>query len=159
MTTKKKRFLNHLLVFLTILTITIVSCEKKVYAPGVEDQNTTSSSTTSSSTTSSSTTSGTTGSTTSGTTGSTTGTTGGTTRTLTFWSNFNGAPISVSVNGVYKGQISSYYSTSPSCNASGCVSIPFSSTGSYSYSATDGTYTWSGSGTITSTCNTMLLHI
>jgi hypothetical protein len=155
-----KKSFSKILISIFFLSIIILSCEKKVYAPGVEEQgaNTTSSSTTSGTT--GSTTSGTTGSTTSGTTGSTTGsTTGGTTRTLTFWSNFNGSPISVTVNSVYRGQISSYYSTSPSCNASGCVSIPFSTTGSYSYSATDGTYNWSGSGTISSTCNTMLLHL
>jgi hypothetical protein len=150
MTTTKKRFLNQLLVFLTVLTVTIVSCEKKVYAPGVEDQgqNTTSSSTTSSSTTSSSTTSGTTGSTTSSTT-----------KTLTFWSNFQGSPIEVTVNGVYKGQVTSVLSSAPSCGASGCVSVNFSSSGNVSYTATDGTYNWSGTTNISSTCTTLLLHI
>ncbi len=79
--------------------------------------------------------------------------------TLTFWSDFQGAPISVYVNGDYEGQITKVYSTSPGCSATGCVSVTFLSKGSYSFTATDGTHDWQGSGTISATCHTMNLHI
>jgi hypothetical protein len=79
--------------------------------------------------------------------------------TLTVWSNFSGAPITVYINGVYRGQITSYYTSSPSCNASGCVSMDFTTSGSFTYSANDGTHTWSGSSTVSSSCNTLNLHL
>lgn len=80
--------------------------------------------------------------------------------TVTVWSNFKGAPISVYINNSYRGQITSYYKNgSPSCDASGCVSVDFSTTGSYTYSANDGTHTWSGTGYVSSSCNTLNLTL
>jgi hypothetical protein len=53
--------------------------------------------------------------------------------------------INVYFRGYYEGQISSYYSYAPSCDASGCVTATYD-TGSYLWyaRADDGTY-WSGS--------------
>lgn len=81
------------------------------------------------------------------------------TYTLTVWSDFNGNPISVYVNGNYKGTISKYYSNSPGCDAAGCVSVDFVTTGSYTYSASDGDHSWSGTGYITGSCNTLNLTL
>lgn len=85
---------------------------------------------------------------------------GGSTYTLTVWSNFYGAPISVYINNSYEGQITSYYKNgNPGCSASGCVSVEFTSTGSYSYTASDGTHSWSGTGYISSSCTTLNLTL
>lgn len=84
---------------------------------------------------------------------------GGTSSTkLTFWSDFSGDPITVYVNGSYKGQITSYYTSTPSCNASGCVTVSFTGTGYISYSASDGNYTWDDSNFyVSSGCNLLNL--
>lgn len=78
---------------------------------------------------------------------------------LTVWSDFSGAPISVYINSDYEGSITQYYSSNPGCNSSGCVNVTFVSTGKYSYSASDGTHKWSGTGTISGSCNTLNLTL
>jgi hypothetical protein len=158
--------------FLTIVLLALLlflGCEKKVPAPNVETQNPTSSTTGSStggttggSTTGGSTTGGSTtgGSTTGGTSttgGSTTG--GSTSKTITFWSDFSGPPIEITVNGTYRGSITQYYQDPPNCFTSGCVSVTFNSSSSVNitWAANDGNRTWSGSETLVSACTTMNL--
>lgn len=84
---------------------------------------------------------------------------GGNTYSVTFWSDFQGSPIAVYVNGSYDGSITKIFSSPPSCGTGGCVTVKFSTTGTFSYTATDGDYTWSGSSTVSSSCKTILLHI
>jgi hypothetical protein len=54
----------------------------------------------------------------------------------------------VSIDGV-SSNITSDYSSAPSCGASGCAVFNDLEVGSHSYSASDGTSTWNGSITIT----------
>lgn len=78
--------------------------------------------------------------------------TGTSTGQVIFWtaSDHGCGPISVSING-QSGTISSYYSSTPSCGASGCATFTLDP-GTYTYSATCGTYTW-GSKSVTITAN------
>jgi hypothetical protein len=70
---------------------------------------------------------------------------------VVFWiaSDLGCGNVKVNLNGG-TGYISSYYSTSPSCGASGCANFTLPP-GSYSYSASCGSYTWSG--TVNATSN------
>lgn len=72
---------------------------------------------------------------------------GATTGDFLFWSNFSGAPITVTLDGAYIGTITSYYSTAPSCGTSGCVTVT-KPAGTYTVTGTDGTTQWSGTATI-----------
>jgi len=53
-----------------------------------------------------------------------------------FWSNFDGPPIDVFVDGAYYGTITSFYSETPSCESTGCVTISLP-TGSYEFYAAE----------------------
>ncbi|WP_276135159.1 hypothetical protein [Polluticoccus soli] len=79
--------------------------------------------------------------------------------TAMFWSNFQGSPISVYINGSYAGQITQYYSSSPSCGATGCVTKQYSSTTTLSYTAEDDDHSWDGTLSVTSGCNKMCLTL
>ena len=92
----------------------------------------------------------------SGSTGNNTGTTGsgsGSTvnGSVVFWfaSDLVGGNIKVTINGSTN-YISSFYSTSPSCGASGCANFTLP-IGSYTYTASNDSDTWSG--TVNSTSN------
>lgn len=75
-----------------------------------------------------------------------------------FWSDFPGSPIAVYISGSYKGQITKYHSSAPSCGTAGAVTIELSA-GSYSFSAEDDSGTWSGTITISSgNCLRYRLH-
>jgi len=82
---------------------------------------------------------------------------GSSSKKVTFWSDFQGSPISVYVNGSYSGQISSIYNSSPGCSASGCVTKTLTSSTTISYTANDGTNNWSGSKTLNNSCTTINL--
>lgn len=84
--------------------------------------------------------------------GGSSGSSGTTTGQVIFWTatDHGCGPISVSINGL-SGSISSYYSSSPSCGASGCATFTLQP-GTYSYTATCGTYTW-GNSSITISAN------
>lgn len=85
---------------------------------------------------------------------------GGGTGNALFWvsSDLGCGYVTVSLNG-YSDQITNYNSTSPACGTSGCAEFTLSP-GTYSYSASCGSYTWSGSITITSGgCSKMRLYI
>jgi hypothetical protein len=78
---------------------------------------------------------------------------------LTVWtSNSSVNPITVKINNVTLGTITLYYTSNPGCGANGCVTANLN-TGVYTISATDGTYTWNGTTTITkNTCSTFQLQ-
>jgi hypothetical protein len=81
---------------------------------------------------------------------------GGTPGQGMFWTatNFGCGSINVTCNGVTR-TISSYYSSLPSCGATGCATFSFSP-GTYSYSASCTGRTWSGTITITANgCSTI----
>lgn len=42
---------------------------------------------------------------------------------FTFWSNFDGPPIDIFVNNDFYGSISTFYSSTPGCEADGCVTV------------------------------------
>ena len=62
---------------------------------------------------------------------------------VVFWSDFQGAPINVYMDGSFKGTITAISQTTPECGSSGNVTVTLSP-GTYSYYAEDGTYEWSG---------------
>jgi hypothetical protein len=62
----------------------------------------------------------------------------------------------VTLDGI-SSNITSEYATAPSCGSSGCAVFNELETGTYNYSATDGTSTWSGSVTVTEGCTTLEL--
>ncbi len=77
-----------------------------------------------------------------------------------FWSNFSGGIITVTIDGgVSSGQITKYYNqtTPPDCGSAGCYNV-IVSIGTHTYSATDGTYNWSGNFQGSGTCSTFLLY-
>lgn len=53
-----------------------------------------------------------------------------------FWSNFDGPPIDIYVEGQFKGTITTFYEESPACDASGCVTFDLEP-GTYSFEATE----------------------
>ncbi|MEN9915056.1 MAG: hypothetical protein RL528_1823 [Bacteroidota bacterium] len=57
-------------------------------------------------------------------------------------------PTVVSIDGV-SSNITSEYLTSPSCGTSGCAVFNHLETGTYNFTASDGTATWSGTVNIT----------
>lgn len=73
---------------------------------------------------------------------------------VTFWqASGSGASYTVvSLNG-NSANITSEYASSPSCGASGCAVFKGLEVGSYSYSASDGTYNWSGTIYVEEGCN------
>jgi hypothetical protein len=82
------------------------------------------------------------------------------TGTKMFWSNQSGSVITVKVDGgINTGTITKVYNqtSAPSCGSAGCYS-PTLTTGYHTYTATDGTHSWSGSFTQTTGCNTLLLY-
>jgi hypothetical protein len=63
----------------------------------------------------------------------------------------------VSVDGVTS-NITSEYGAAPSCGSSGCAVFNGLDVGTYNYTASDGTDTWSGSVTVTEGCTTFRLY-
>jgi hypothetical protein len=53
-----------------------------------------------------------------------------------FWSNFDGPPIDIFVNNNFYGTISTFYSSTPDCDASGCVTVILP-TGNYNFEAVE----------------------
>jgi hypothetical protein len=79
---------------------------------------------------------------------------------VTFWQQTDsGYGITVvNIDGVTS-NITSEYDAAPSCGSSGCAVFNHLETGSYSYTATDGTDNWSGTVTVTEDgCSTMRLY-
>jgi len=80
------------------------------------------------------------------------------TYTITFWSDTWPYTITVYCNST-SAVISSTYSSFPGCGASGCATFTVPSTGSYSYTATDGASgNWSGTVSVTAACNPFRLY-
>lgn len=82
---------------------------------------------------------------------------------VVFWSNFQGEPITVYINGSNVGTITAISSSSPGCGSSGNITRTLSP-GTYSFTASesgDNPYSWSGSFNIESdvSCLNYLLHI
>jgi len=78
---------------------------------------------------------------------------------VTFWQITNsgyGVTV-VDIDGVTS-NITNEYSSAPDCGASGCAVFNSLETGSYNYSASDGTDSWAGEVTITEGCLTMELY-
>lgn len=78
---------------------------------------------------------------------------------VTFWQQTgSGYGVTVvSINGVTS-NITSEYASAPSCGTSGCAVFNGLDEGSYNYTASDGTASWSGSVTITEGCKTVKLY-
>ena len=53
-----------------------------------------------------------------------------------FWSNFDGPPIDVFVDGSFNGTITTFYSETPDCESNGCVTITLP-LGSYDFYAAE----------------------
>jgi len=53
---------------------------------------------------------------------------------FTFWSNFDGPPIDITVDNTYYGTISTFYPSTPGCEADGCVTVALSP-GIYNFEA------------------------
>ena len=64
---------------------------------------------------------------------------------VVFWTDFYGSNISVYLDGNYEGQITQYYSITPDCGDYGCVTIEGVESGYHSFSADNGSGTWSNS--------------
>jgi hypothetical protein len=78
---------------------------------------------------------------------------------VTFWQETgSGYGITVvNVNGVTS-NITSEKASTPECGASGCAVFNQLETGTYDYTASDGTDTWAGQVTITEGCTTLELY-
>ncbi|MFM1771091.1 MAG: hypothetical protein RLZZ71_233 [Bacteroidota bacterium] len=78
---------------------------------------------------------------------------------VTFWQQTgSGYGVTVvSVDGITS-NITSEYGAAPSCGSSGCAVFNGLDEGTYNYTATDGTDTWSGSVTVTEGCTTVRLY-
>ncbi|NBP74893.1 MAG: hypothetical protein EBR35_02705 [Flavobacteriales bacterium] len=63
----------------------------------------------------------------------------------------------VNIDGVTS-NITSEYPSAPSCGSSGCAVFNHLETGTYNYTASDGTATWSGTVDITEDCSTYRLY-
>ena len=81
-----------------------------------------------------------------------------TTHQVTFWSDFQGPPISITINGQGSGRVTAIGSSSPDCGKSGNFTKTLDP-GTYSYSARDGNLVWNRSFTIREgvECTTILL--
>jgi len=72
---------------------------------------------------------------------------------MMFWSNFDGPPIEVYVDGKYSGSITAFFTDTPACETQGCVTVT-TAPGTYVFhaeeqSGTGGSAkTWDGSITI-----------
>lgn len=67
--------------------------------------------------------------------------------------------INIFVNNSQRGTITQYYSATPSCGASGCVTVTITNQNNTWYAEnTAGTYTWTGSFQLSSGCNTVQLN-
>ena len=80
--------------------------------------------------------------------------------TVSFWTatDFGCGSINVTLNGKGSGTLNQYFpSGSPSCGQSGTVSFSDLPYGTYSYSASCDSYSWSGSVTVDRSCVTMQL--
>jgi len=78
---------------------------------------------------------------------------------VTFWQK-TGSGFSITVvnlNGV-SSNITSEYASAPACGTSGCAVFNHIATGTYSYAASDGTSTWSGTVNVTEGCTAMKLY-
>lgn len=78
---------------------------------------------------------------------------------VTFWSDFSGPPISVTISGHGSGTITTIGSSTPDCGVSGNFTRSLDP-GTYSYTASDGNLSWNnGSFTISgnTSCTTVLL--
>lgn len=53
-----------------------------------------------------------------------------------FWSNFDGPPINIYIEGSFNGTITTFYEESPACDASGCVTFDMEQ-GTYTFEATE----------------------
>lgn len=78
---------------------------------------------------------------------------------VTFWQETgSGYGVTVvSVDGVTS-NITSEYGAAPSCGSSGCAVFNGLDEGTYNYTASDGTASWSGSVTVTEGCKTVKLY-
>ena len=78
---------------------------------------------------------------------------------VTFWQRTGGGYgiTVVNLNGV-SSNITSEYSSAPDCGESGCAVFNKLETGTYDYTASDGTDTWSGQVTVTEGCKTVELY-
>jgi hypothetical protein len=78
---------------------------------------------------------------------------------VTFWQRTGGEYdlTVVSIDGVTS-NITSEYPEAPSCGASGCAVFNQLKTGTYNYTASDGTDSWSGKVTVTEGCKTVELY-
>jgi hypothetical protein len=78
---------------------------------------------------------------------------------VTFWqATGSGTGITVvSLNGI-SSNITSEYSSSPSCGSAGCAVFNDLEEGSYAYTASDGTNNWAGTVTVVEGCNRIELY-
>jgi hypothetical protein len=78
---------------------------------------------------------------------------------VTFWQKTgSGYGVTVvNIDGV-SSNITSEYNSSPDCGTSGCAVFNNLETGTYNYTATDGTDYWSGTVTVTEGCLTLELY-
>jgi len=78
-----------------------------------------------------------------------------------FWSNFDGPPIDIYIEGSLKGTITSFYEEAPGCEASGCVTFDMEP-GTYTFEAVEQSNNnntpreWSGSITVRTNACTKL---
>jgi hypothetical protein len=81
---------------------------------------------------------------------------------MMFWSNFDGPPIVVYVDGKERGSINAFFTETPSCESQGCVTVTMIP-GTYAFHAeeqngTGSAKTWDGSVTIRANgCGTLAL--
>jgi hypothetical protein len=78
---------------------------------------------------------------------------------VTFWQKTGGGfgITVVSLNSVTS-NITSEYNSAPGCGTSGCAVFNQLETGTYNYSATDGTSSWSGTVDVVEGCKTVELY-
>lgn len=78
---------------------------------------------------------------------------------VTFWQK-SGSGYGITVVNLdnITSNITSEYSNTPTCGQSGCAVFNQLETGTYNYSASDGTYSWSGTVNITEGCETIELY-
>lgn len=55
---------------------------------------------------------------------------------IMFWSNFDGPPIDVYIDGAFYGTITSFFTDAPSCESAGCVTVELPA-GSYDFYAVE----------------------
>ncbi|MEX0812079.1 MAG: hypothetical protein WD048_07660 [Chitinophagales bacterium] len=80
--------------------------------------------------------------------------------TVSFWRDFSGNPIRISVDSIYRGQITEVFNTDPQCNNNGTLDVELNY-GTYYYSAIEDStgITWSNTFTISVPCVTYKLTL